>query len=68
MFLFKFGIVMNLCNNLCFAFIETDDNFDAPELMENDVIDDYDDDAGNEHEHVAEEAEVKCRKTKILNY
>lgn len=34
-----------------------DDNFDAPELMDDDVMDDYNDD---------EEVEVKCQKIKII--
>lgn len=49
-------------NILCFPFIEMDDNFDAPELMDDDnAVDDCndDDDDGN---NVAEEAEVKWSK------
>lgn len=42
---------------ICFPFIEVDDNFDPPELMDDDVLD-YNDDSGN---NVVEEAEVKCR-------
>ena len=43
---------------LCFPFIEIDDNFDAPELMDDDnAVDDYNDDDGNN-----EEVEVKWPK------
>ena len=54
-FLFTFNIFWIIIR---FPFIEVDDNFDPPELMDDDVIDDYNDNAGN---NVAEEAEVKCR-------
>ena len=51
---------------MCFNFIEMDDNFDAPELMDDDNgVDDYNDgdDDGN---NVAKEVEVKCPKINNL--
>ena len=45
-----------------FTFVDPDhDNFDPPELMDDDVTDDCHDVGNNCNEFVAEEAEVKCQ-------
>ena len=48
------------------TFVDPDDNFDPPELMDDDVADDCYDVGNNSNEFVAEEAEVKCQRKNYL--